>query len=258
MNNDKWLKQDFYILLMQLIKSNLRTDENLGVNKSNFNKLPKVQIQGFNSELLDLSTINLSNLEFGKVWMGHYLENSDFSYSKFYSTHFHNAVANFTNFKKALFNRVQFIPFYSPNSNYEECEFNNCLGFGVGGNPNSYYSYNDFTNCNFKGVIIKDSDFSKSNFTHSNFENASIQDSKFEGAIFFKSNFKNTIFKNCSFSSLIYDGASDFITNFKFSNLNGTKFINCKLDGTIFDNNEDVRKIISSGDNINISKINYE
>ena len=70
---NKWDKEEDYIFLKKWIECNLKTDENLGIDKAIYEKLPKVIMQENKSELIDLSFINLSNLSFGKVWMGHYL-----------------------------------------------------------------------------------------------------------------------------------------------------------------------------------------
>lgn len=228
---NKWDKEDDYVFLKKWIKSHLQGDENLGIDKALYEKLPKVITQEDKSELIDLSFIDLSNLSFGKVWMGHYLSHANLSCSKFLRTHFHHAVATDTNFSGSFFERVQFIPFFSPNSNFENCYFKDCLAFGNGGNPINSYSYNNFNSCNFKNTKIINCDFSKSNFKSSNFENAEIKDSKFEGAIFLNANLKNALFDNCSFSSLEYDGISDFITNLDFSCSDGVKFINCNFQG---------------------------
>lgn len=233
---NKWDQIDDYIFLKKWIKCNLQTDENLGIDKAVYAKLPKLIMQEDKSELIDLSFIDLSNLSFGKLWMGHYLAHANLSYSKFFRTHFHHAVANNANFSGSFFERVQFIPFFSPNSNFENCFFKDCLAFGSGGNPKDSYSYNNFCGCNFKNIKMISCDFSKSNFQNSSFENAEIEDSKFEGAIFLNANLKNALFNNCSFSSLRYDGVNDFITNIDFSCFDNAKFINCNFQGVNIDN----------------------
>lgn len=151
---NKWDKEEDYIFLKKWIECNLKTDENLGIDKAIYEKLPKVIMQENKSELIDLSFINLSNLSFGKVWMGHYLSHANLSGSKFLRTHFHHAVAVDTDFSGSFFERAQFIPFFSPNSNFENCVFKDCLAFGSGGNPKDNYSYNNFDNCNFKNIKI--------------------------------------------------------------------------------------------------------
>ena len=111
---NKWDKEEDYIFLKKWIECNLKTDENLGIDKAIYEKLPKVIMQENKSELIDLSFINLSNLSFGKVWMGHYLSHANLSGSKFLRTHFHHAVAVDTDFSGSFFERAQFIPFFSP------------------------------------------------------------------------------------------------------------------------------------------------
>lgn len=228
---NKWNKEDDYVFLKKWIKSHLQGDENLGIDKAIYERLPKVIIQEDKSELIDLSFIDLRNLTFGKVWMGHYLSHANLSGSKFLRTHFHHAVAIDTNFSDSFFERVQFIPFFSPNSNFENCVFKNCLAFGSGGNPKDSYSYNNFDGCNFKNIEMSSCDFSKSNFQNANFENAEIVDSKFEGAIFLNAKLKNAKFKNCSFSNLEYDGMNDFITNINFLCFDNVKLIDCNFQG---------------------------
>ena len=228
---NKWDKEEDYIFLKKWIECNLKTDENLGIDKAIYEKLPKVIMQENKSELIDLSFINLSNLSFGKVWMGHYLSHANLSGSKFLRTHFHHAVAVDTDFSGSFFERAQFIPFFSPNSNFENCVFKDCLAFGSGGNPKDNYSYNNFDKKKKKNIKMSGCDFSKSNFKNSNFDNAEIEDSKFEGAIFLNENLKNSLFNNCSFSSLEYDGVNDFITNINFSCFDNVKFINCNFQG---------------------------
>lgn len=63
---NKWDKEEDYIFLKKWIECNLKTDENLGIDKAIYEKLPKVIMQENKSELIDLSFINLSNLSFGK------------------------------------------------------------------------------------------------------------------------------------------------------------------------------------------------
>lgn len=233
---NKWDQVDSYIFLKNLIKCNLQTEENLGIDNDTYLKLPKVIMQEDKSELIDLSYIDLSSLNFGKVWMGHYLAHANLSYSNFFRTQFHHAIAINTNFTGSFLERVQFIPFFAPNSNFENCYFKDCLAFGNGGNPRNSGAYNNFNNCNFKNTKMIGCDFSKSSFQNSSFENAEIKDSRFEGAIFLNANLKNALFNNCSFSSLEYNGVNDFITNVDFSCSDGVKFINCDFKGINIDN----------------------
>lgn len=253
--NEKWKLDNSYQFLQNLIRHNLQSDENLGINKENYHLLPKVWNKELNLELIDLSGIDLKKLSFKKVWMGHYLVYANLSGSKFYRTHFHDAIAHHANFSDSSFERVQFIPFFSSKANYSNCTFENCLGFGSGGDPKLYSSYNDFTYSNFENSIINNSDFSKSNFSNSDFHNSRISNSKFHGSIFFNSSFKNSIFENCSFRGLIYNNANDLITNFRSVKFYNAKFINCDFEDSCFDKSNEIKSLIDNGSNFNLDKI---
>lgn len=243
MLDSKWEKLESYTFLKKLIKDNLQNDENLGINNENFQMLPKAPLLQDNAELIDLSYIDLSGLRFGKVWMGHYLDHANLSNSKFYRTHFHNAVANEVDFSDSIFEKVQFIPFIAKKSNFKNCYFKDCLAFGTGGNPKEIQSYNDFKSSKFINVKIINCDFSKSRFDEAIFENSEIKNSIFSGAIFLNTIFKNTVFKNCSFVSIFSVGGCDFITSFISSCIENAEFINCDFEGAIFDEKSDHIKV---------------
>ena len=50
---NKWDKEEDYIFLKKWIECNLKTDENLGIDKAIYEKLPKVIMQENKSELID-------------------------------------------------------------------------------------------------------------------------------------------------------------------------------------------------------------